>query len=154
MQEGVQAINYTLDEGLIEFGTAMEDGDYERLFLITFFFNLKKKKMLLVGENFEIFLFSIFLELYRFWRVWKYLQKLKQCGKHWAKLLWKTKTFSLLKGKHLSSSNLHFEKWWCETWRPQLQGPLCRTRDSDFGNRSSTSDNAPTNKHLHATLLQ
>lgn len=82
MQEGVQAINYTLDEGLIEFGTAMEDGDYERLFLITFFFNLKKKKMLLVGENFEIFLFSIFLELYRFWRVWKYLQKLKQCGKH------------------------------------------------------------------------
>lgn len=27
VQEGVQAINYTLDEGLIEFGTAMEDGD-------------------------------------------------------------------------------------------------------------------------------
>lgn len=30
VQEGVQAINYTLDEGLIEFGTAMEDGDYIR----------------------------------------------------------------------------------------------------------------------------
>jgi len=30
VQEGVQAINYTLDEGLIEFGTAMEDGDYYR----------------------------------------------------------------------------------------------------------------------------
>ena len=30
VQEGVQAINYTLDEGLIEFGTAMEDGDYFR----------------------------------------------------------------------------------------------------------------------------
>ena len=31
VQEGVQSINYTLDEGLIEFGTAMEDGDYHRL---------------------------------------------------------------------------------------------------------------------------
>lgn len=30
VQEGVQAINYTLDEGLIEFGTAIEDGDYVR----------------------------------------------------------------------------------------------------------------------------
>ena len=30
VQEGVQTISYTLDEGLIEFGTAIDDGDFER----------------------------------------------------------------------------------------------------------------------------
>ncbi len=28
--EGVSTVTYTLDEGLIEFGTAVDDGDYER----------------------------------------------------------------------------------------------------------------------------
>ena len=28
--EGVSTVPYTLDEGLIEFGTAMDDGDYNR----------------------------------------------------------------------------------------------------------------------------
>lgn len=28
--EGVHAVSYTLDEGLIEFGTAVDDGDYDR----------------------------------------------------------------------------------------------------------------------------
>ena len=31
MNEGVTSISYTLDEGLIEFGTAIDDGDLERL---------------------------------------------------------------------------------------------------------------------------
>ena len=30
VQSGVETISYTLDEGLIEFGTAIEDGDYLR----------------------------------------------------------------------------------------------------------------------------
>lgn len=30
VQEGVNTMTYTLDEGLIEFGTAIDDGDYER----------------------------------------------------------------------------------------------------------------------------
>ena len=30
MNEGVTSISYTLDEGLIEFGTAIDDGDLER----------------------------------------------------------------------------------------------------------------------------
>ncbi|KAK3091661.1 hypothetical protein FSP39_021624, partial [Pinctada imbricata] len=30
VNEGVQTISYTLDEGLIEFGTAIDDGDFER----------------------------------------------------------------------------------------------------------------------------
>lgn len=30
VQEGVQTVSYTLDEGLIEFGTAIDDGDFER----------------------------------------------------------------------------------------------------------------------------
>lgn len=29
--EGVNTVTYTLDEGLIEFGTAVDDGDYDRL---------------------------------------------------------------------------------------------------------------------------
>lgn len=28
--EGVNTVTYTLDEGLIEFGTAVDDGDYDR----------------------------------------------------------------------------------------------------------------------------
>lgn len=28
--EGVHTVSYTLDEGLIEFGTAVDDGDYDR----------------------------------------------------------------------------------------------------------------------------
>lgn len=28
--EGVSAVPYALDEGLIEFGTAVDDGDYDR----------------------------------------------------------------------------------------------------------------------------
>lgn len=28
--EGVKTVTYTLDEGLIEFGTAIDDGDYDR----------------------------------------------------------------------------------------------------------------------------
>lgn len=31
VNEGVTTISYTLDEGLIEFGTAVDDGDLERL---------------------------------------------------------------------------------------------------------------------------
>ena len=30
MNEGVTTVSYTLDEGLIEFGTAVDDGDFER----------------------------------------------------------------------------------------------------------------------------
>lgn len=30
VNEGVSSISYTLDEGLIEFGTAIDDGDYYR----------------------------------------------------------------------------------------------------------------------------
>lgn len=30
MDEGVNTVSYTLDEGLIEFGTAIDDYDYER----------------------------------------------------------------------------------------------------------------------------
>ena len=30
VNEGVTTISYTLDEGLIEFGTAIDDGDYSR----------------------------------------------------------------------------------------------------------------------------
>ena len=30
VNEGVTSISYTLDEGLIEFGTAIDDGDLER----------------------------------------------------------------------------------------------------------------------------
>ena len=31
VNEGVSTVAYTLDEGLIEFGTAIDDGDYGRL---------------------------------------------------------------------------------------------------------------------------
>ena len=30
VNEGVTTVSYTLDEGLIEFGTAIDDGDYPR----------------------------------------------------------------------------------------------------------------------------
>ena len=30
VNEGVTTVSYTLDEGLIEFGTAIDDGDYAR----------------------------------------------------------------------------------------------------------------------------
>jgi len=30
VNKGVSTVNYTLDEGLIEFGTAIDDGDYAR----------------------------------------------------------------------------------------------------------------------------
>ena len=30
VNEGVATISYTLDEGLIEFGTAIDDGDFTR----------------------------------------------------------------------------------------------------------------------------
>ena len=30
VNEGVNTVSYTLDEGLIEFGTATDDGDYGR----------------------------------------------------------------------------------------------------------------------------
>ena len=30
VNEGVTTISYTLDEGLIEFGTAIDDGDFNR----------------------------------------------------------------------------------------------------------------------------
>jgi intraflagellar transport protein 172 len=30
VNEGVQTVSYTLDEGLIEFGTAIDDGDFAR----------------------------------------------------------------------------------------------------------------------------
>ena len=30
VNEGVNTVGYTLDEGLIEFGTAIDDGDYGR----------------------------------------------------------------------------------------------------------------------------
>ena len=30
VQEGVNTVTYTLDEGLIEFGTAIDDGDFNR----------------------------------------------------------------------------------------------------------------------------
>ena len=30
VDEGVTTVSYTLDEGLIEFGTAIDDGDYGR----------------------------------------------------------------------------------------------------------------------------
>lgn len=30
VMEGVHTVSYTLDEGLIEFGTAVDDGDYDR----------------------------------------------------------------------------------------------------------------------------
>ena len=30
VNEGVTTVSYTLDEGLIEFGTAMDDGDFGR----------------------------------------------------------------------------------------------------------------------------
>lgn len=33
--EGVNTVSYTLDEGLIEFGTAIDDGDYYRLGCVT-----------------------------------------------------------------------------------------------------------------------
>ena len=32
--EGVSKVSYTLDEGLIEFGTAIDDGDYVRYALL------------------------------------------------------------------------------------------------------------------------
>lgn len=36
VNEGVTTISYTLDEGLIEFGTAIDDGDFPRyMYLIT-----------------------------------------------------------------------------------------------------------------------
>ena len=34
VNEGVQTVSYTLDEGLIEFGTAIDDGDYARYFSV------------------------------------------------------------------------------------------------------------------------
>ena len=34
MNEGVTTISYTLDEGLIEFGTAVDDGDFPRYLVI------------------------------------------------------------------------------------------------------------------------
>ena len=30
VNEGVSTVSYTLDEGLIEFGTAIDDGDFAR----------------------------------------------------------------------------------------------------------------------------
>ncbi len=33
VNEGVSTVSYTLDEGLIEFGTAIDDGDYGRFVL-------------------------------------------------------------------------------------------------------------------------
>ncbi len=30
VQSGVDSVSYSLDEGLIEFGTAVDDGDYQR----------------------------------------------------------------------------------------------------------------------------
>ena len=30
VSEGVTSVSYTLDEGLVEFGTAVDDGDYAR----------------------------------------------------------------------------------------------------------------------------
>ena len=36
VNEGVTSISYTLDEGLIEFGTAIDDGDLERLGVVVF----------------------------------------------------------------------------------------------------------------------
>lgn len=35
MNEGVTTISYTLDEGLIEFGTAIDDGDFPRYIMMT-----------------------------------------------------------------------------------------------------------------------
>jgi len=34
VSEGIGTSSYTLDEGLIEFGTAVDDGDYDRCFLM------------------------------------------------------------------------------------------------------------------------
>ena len=34
VNEGVTTVSYTLDEGLIEFGTAIDDGDYGRYGII------------------------------------------------------------------------------------------------------------------------
>lgn len=39
VSEGVNTVAYTLDEGLIEFGTAVDDGDYARYILMLFFLN-------------------------------------------------------------------------------------------------------------------
>ena len=38
MNEGVNTVAYTLDEGLIEFGTAVDDGDFGRCALVLFSF--------------------------------------------------------------------------------------------------------------------
>lgn len=34
VDEGVNTVSYTLDEGLIEFGTALDDNDYDRYFFL------------------------------------------------------------------------------------------------------------------------
>ena len=42
VQEGVNTVTYTLDEGLIEFGTAIDDGDFNRFcfFIFNYFIKL------------------------------------------------------------------------------------------------------------------
>ena len=40
VDEGVTTVSYTLDEGLIEFGTATDDGDYGRYDSISTMFHL------------------------------------------------------------------------------------------------------------------
>ena len=40
VNEGVNTVAYTLDEGLIEFGTAIDDGDYFRYFSYVTFLSL------------------------------------------------------------------------------------------------------------------
>ena len=37
VDEGVNTVSYTLDEGLIEFGAALDDGDYERFVVVVVF---------------------------------------------------------------------------------------------------------------------
>lgn len=45
VSEGVGTSSYTLDEGLIEFGTAVEDGDYDRCVSSPFSCSLEKYLM-------------------------------------------------------------------------------------------------------------
>ncbi len=44
VNEGVTTVSYALDEGLIEFGTAIDDGDYGRyMLLVTTGCNITRK---------------------------------------------------------------------------------------------------------------
>ena len=52
VDEGVNTVSYTLDEGLIEFGSALEDKDYDRYYR-------------------NCLSLTCLQELFLFWRCWK-----------------------------------------------------------------------------------